>query len=263
MKMLKIKLFADGADLDEMKAAYEKGIVQGFTTNPTLMRKAGVSDYETFARSAIDAIGDLPLSFEVFSDEFASMEREARRIHSWGDNVIVKIPITNTRGESSLPLIEKLSGDGISLNITAILTLDQVAGVANSLNPSVTSIVSVFAGRIADTGVDPEAIMTESAEILKSNPGAQLLWASSRELLNIFQAERCGCKIITVTRGILDKLCNIGRDLSDFSVATVKMFHRDAQAAGYSILEAPVVGKIVPFSGKSAGKSSRESAVKS
>lgn len=242
VKGLNIKLFADGADINDMIEAYKKGIVKGFTTNPTLMRKAGVSDYEGFAKCAIEAIPDLPVSFEVFSDEFDQMEREARHINSWGSNVVVKIPITNTRGESSLPLIKKLSDDGIALNITAILTLDQVKGVTKALNPAVSSIVSVFAGRIADTGIDPEPIMIEAAEIVKSNHGAQLLWASCRELLNIFQADRCGCQIITVTANILKKLPNIGKTLGQYSLETVKMFYRDAQAAAYKIAETrPVI----------------------
>ena len=257
---LRIKLFADGADINDMKEAYERGIVRGFTTNPTLMRKANISDYEAFARKAIEVIPDLPISFEVFSDEFDEMEQEARQISSWGRNVVIKIPITNTKGESSLPLIRRLSDEGISLNITAILTLRQVEGVVKNLNPSIDSIVSVFAGRIADTGVDPEPIMTEAAGIAESNPAAQLLWASSRELLNIFQAERCGCDIITVTPDILKKLSNIGRDLDEFSLDTVKMFYRDAQAAGYRIAERLPIRELVQR--KSAARPSEERTIR-
>jgi len=257
---LRIKLFADGADINDMKEAYERGIVRGFTTNPTLMRKANISDYEAFARKAIEVIPDLPISFEVFSDEFDEMEQEAKQISSWGRNVVIKIPITNTKGESSLPLIRRLSDEGISLNITAILTLRQVEGVVKNLNRSIDSIVSVFAGRIADTGVDPEPIMTEAANIAESNPAAQLLWASSRELLNIFQAERCGCDIITVTPDILKKLSNIGRDLDEFSLDTVKMFYRDAQAAGYRIAERLPIRELVQR--KSAARPSEERTIR-
>jgi len=232
---LKIKRFMDGADLATMKEMHKQGIVQGFTTNPSLMRKAGVSDYGAFAREVLAAIPDMPISFEVFSDDFASMEREARIITAWGGNVYVKIPITNTRGESSAPLVRKLSGEGISLNVTAILTTDQVRTAAEALNPKVPSIVSVFAGRIADTGRDPAPIMSESAVILKKNPKAELLWASSRELLNVFQAEACGCRIITVTPDILKKLAMIGKDLHELSLDTVRMFYKDAQSAGFKI----------------------------
>ncbi|MBN2138003.1 MAG: transaldolase [Sedimentisphaerales bacterium] len=260
---LKIKLFADGADIENMKQAYADGIVKGFTTNPTLMRKANVSDYEAFAREAIAAIPDLPISFEVFSDEFSEMESQARWIHSWGRNVIIKIPITNTRGESSLDLIKKLSDEGISLNITAILTLQQVEQVVKSLNPSVNSIVSVFAGRIADAGLDPEPIMVEAAKMTEQNAGAELLWASCRELFNIFHAERCGCQIITVTADILRKLPNIGRDLADFSLDTVRMFYRDAQTAGYKMTAKPPAQKVVSIRQKPGAKSRRDKIVHS
>lgn len=235
VKDLKIKLFADGADISSMKKAYKEKVVKGFTTNPTLMKKDGVTDYEAFAKAVLAEITDLPISFEVFSDEFDSMEREARKIASWGKNVNIKIPITNTKGESSIPLIKKLSEDGLPLNVTAILTMDQVMEVADALSAGVKSIVSVFAGRIADTGRNPIPFMTEAAAILKSKPDAELLWASSRELLNIFQAEACGCHIITVTNDILKKLAMVGKDLTELSLDTVKMFYRDAQAAGYKI----------------------------
>ncbi len=235
-KNLKIKLFADGADILEIKKAYREGIVKGFTTNPTLMRKAGVTDYKDFAKAVLSEITDFPISFEVFSDDFSDMEKEARIIAGWGPNVNIKIPITNTRGESSVPLIKKLSSDGLSLNVTAILTLEQVKAVSGALSDGVTSIVSVFAGRIADTGRDPVPYMTEAANILKSRPGAELLWASSRELLNIFQAQQCGCHIITVTNDILKKLLMVGKDLTALSLDTVKMFYHDARSAGYRLL---------------------------
>lgn len=235
MASLKIKLFADGADLPAMQDAYEKGVVKGFTTNPTLMKKAGVRDYEAFAKKVLSTITDLPISFEVFADEFDAMEREARQIAGWGPNANIKIPITNTRGESSIPLIKKLSADGMPLNVTAVLTLEQVEAVADTLSDGARCIVSVFAGRIADTGRDPIPVMQEAAAILKSRPGTELLWASSRELLNIIQAEQCGCHIITVTPDILKKLPLLGKDLTVLSMETVQMFHRDAQSAGYKI----------------------------
>jgi len=232
---LNIKLFADGADINAMKDAYREGVVKGFTTNPTLMKKAGVSDYKAFAKAALAEITDMPISFEVFSDEFDQMEREAREIASWGSNVNIKIPITNTKGNSSIPLIKKLSADGLALNITAILTLDQVKAVGDAISPEVNTIVSVFAGRVADTGRDPIPMMKEAADILSTNKKAELLWASSRELLNIFQADACGCHIITATPDILKKLSMVNRDLGDLSLDTVRMFYNDAQSAGYSI----------------------------
>lgn len=235
IKNLKIKIFADGAELKSMVEAYKGGIVKGFTTNPTLMQKGGVTDYETFAKEVLKNIPDCPISFEVFSDEFDEMERQARKISSWGQNVTVKIPITNTRQETSIPLIKRLSDSGLKLNITAILTLDQVRAVKEALNPKVYNIVSVFAGRIADTGRDPMPYMKEAAEILKPLKNTNLLWASSRELLNIFQAEACGCQIITVTNDILKKLKMVGKDLSELSLDTVKMFREDALKAGFNI----------------------------
>lgn len=236
LKDLKIKIFADGADLKTMVEQYKTGIVQGFTTNPTLMQKNSISNYEAFARDVIKEITDKPISFEVFSDEFVEMERQARKIALWGKNVTVKIPITNTKGESSIPLIKKLSSDGLSLNITAMLTLEQVRVVKEALSPKVYSIVSVFAGRIADTGRDPMPYMKEAAKVLKPLlPNTNLLWASSRELLNIFQAEECGCQIITVTPDILKKISNINKDLSQLSLETVKMFYEDAHKAGFKI----------------------------
>lgn len=235
LKQFKIKLYADGADLKDMIGAYNEGIVSGFTTNPTLMRKAGVKNYEEFAKAALKAIPDLPISFEVFSDEPDGMEREARKITGWGDNAYIKIPVTNTRGESTASLVKKLSHDGLKLNVTAILTAEQVKQVSRALSPSTPSIVSVFAGRIADTGRDPVPIMKEAAGILKSNTRSELLWASTRELLNLVQAESCGCHIITITNDILKKVPMLGKDLKELSLDTVKMFYNDAHAAGYEI----------------------------
>lgn len=232
---LRVKLFADGADINSMKRLYKEGIVSGFTTNPTLMRKDNVSDYEAFAKAVLKEIRDLPVSLEVFSDEFDVMEEQAKKIAGWGKNVNVKIPVTNTKGELSTGLIRKLSADGISLNVTAILTVEQVKAVSQAISPGSKTIISVFAGRIADTGRDPVPYMTEAAAILEPNPNAELLWASSRELLNIFQADSCGCRIITVTNDILKKLAMIGKDLKELSLDTVKMFYNDALSAGYNI----------------------------
>ncbi|MBF0267882.1 MAG: transaldolase [Alphaproteobacteria bacterium] len=233
---LTIKLYMDGAEIDTMKRLHAEGSVQGFTTNPTLMRKAGVSDYEKFAREAIAAIPDLPLSFEVFSDDIPDMEREARKIASWGGNTFIKVPITNTRRESTVPMIKKLAQEGFRLNVTAILTLDQVRAVAGALHADTPAIVSVFAGRIADTGRDPMPIMRESAALLKGLPKAELLWASTREFLNLYQAQDAGCHIITVPPDILSKRKLAGSDLDDFSLDTVKMFFKDATQAGFRIL---------------------------
>lgn len=234
-KNFKIKLYADGADLKDMLDVYRAGIVSGFTTNPSLMKKAGVRNYEEFALAVVHAIPDLPISFEVFSDDLESMEKEARKIGSWGDNVYVKIPITNTKNESTGSLINKLSRDGLKINVTAILTLDQVKAVYQCLSLETPSIVSVFAGRIADTGRDPVPLMKEAARIVKQNQKAELLWASTRELLNLVQAEGCGCDIITITNDILKKLPMLGKNLEELSIDTVKMFYKDAQDAGYNI----------------------------
>lgn len=234
-RQLKITLYADGADVREMVAAREGGLVKGFTTNPTLMKKSGIADYSAFAREALEATGGMPISFEVFADEFEDMERQARLIARWGQPVYVKIPITNTKRESSIPLIGRLSADGVKLNITAILTLEQVREVVDALHPEAPAIVSVFAGRIADTGVDPVPLMREAASICAAKPKAELLWASPRELLNIFQAEECGCHIITVTSDILKKLAMVGKSLDELSLDTVKMFYNDASAAGYKL----------------------------
>jgi len=240
---LSIKLFADGADLTSMLKLYANPKIKGFTTNPTLMRKAGIEDYEAFARDVLTAIPDRPVSFEVFSDDLDEMAAQAHTIASWGDNVNVKIPVTNTKGTFTGPIIEKLSGDGIVLNVTAVFTLEQVQAIADVLDPQTPSIVSVFAGRIADTGVDPMPIMRASVEILRSHPKSELLWASPRELLNIFQADEAGCHIITATSDILGKLKFVDKDLDEFSLETVKMFYDDAQAAAYSIYAAPAAAE--------------------
>jgi len=232
---LRIDLYADGADVRDMVAARDSGLVKGFTTNPTLMRKSGISDYEAFAREALKAVSGMPISFEVFADEFDEMERQAKKITTWGEGVFVKIPITNTRRESAVPLIRRLSDAGVKLNITAILTVDQVRCVAEALNAEVPAIVSVFAGRIADTGRDPVPIMCDALSSIRKKPKAKLLWASPRELLNIFQADACGCHIITVTSDILKKLAMVGKSLDDLSLDTVKMFHFDAAAAGFHL----------------------------
>jgi transaldolase len=233
---LKIAIYADGADVRDMVAARDAGLIKGFTTNPTLMRKSGITDYQAFAKEALAATGDMSISFEVFADEFDEMERQARLIATWGDAVYVKIPITNTRGESAVPLIARLSAAGVKLNITAILTLDQVRDVVDALDSETPAIVSVFAGRIADTGVDPVPLMREAAQICATKPKAELLWASPRELLNIFQADEVGCHIITVTSDILKKFATmVGKPLDELSLDTVKMFYNDAAAAGFKL----------------------------
>jgi transaldolase len=232
---LRIHLYADGADVRDMLAAAESGVVKGFTTNPTLMRKCGVRDYEAFAREALDCVKGMPISFEVFADEFDEMERQAKQIATWGDGVFVKIPISNTRGESAVPLIARLAAAGVKLNITAILTVEQVRDVVDALDPRVPAIISIFAGRIADTGRDPIPIVEEALRIARAKPLAQVLWASPRELLNIFQADACGCHIITVTSEILKKLAMVGKSLDELSLDTVKMFFNDAAAAGFRL----------------------------
>jgi transaldolase len=236
LKDLNIKIFADGADKAGMLQLNANPLIQGLTTNPTLMRKAGLTDFEAFARDVLQTITIKPLSLEVFSDEFSEMKRQGLKINAWGKNVYVKIPITNTRNESSLPLIKELAEQGVKLNVTALLTLEQVKGVAAALNPSVPAVVSVFAGRIADTGVDPGAIMVESKRILAGLPQAELLWASVREVLNIFQANDCGTHIVTVPHDILGKALKMaGMDLGELSLDTVKMFANDAKAAGFTL----------------------------
>jgi transaldolase len=236
LQHLKVKIFADGADKPGMLSLNANPLIKGLTTNPTLMRKAGVTDYESFARDVLRSIKDKPISFEVFSDEFAEMRRQALKIAAWQANVYVKVPITNTRGESSLPLVRELAKEGVQLNVTAILHLGQVRGVAEALNPAVPSVVSVFAGRIADTGHNPEPLMRAASCLLENQPKAELLWASVREVLNIFQAEACGCQIVTVPHDILNKAMKmVGLELSAVSLDTVKMFAQDALAAGFSL----------------------------
>jgi transaldolase len=234
---LNIKIFADGADKMSMVELSKNPLIKGFTTNPTLMRKAGVTDYAAFAQDVLSEIRVKPVSFEVFSDDFAEMERQARIIASWGPNVYVKIPVMNTKGESAAPLIKKLSKEGIKLNVTAILTVSQVEEVAVALSPLVPAIVSVFAGRVADSGVDPIPLMQESERILRPFPRYELLWASSRELFNIYQAEFAGAKIITVTPEILKKSEMVGIDHHELSLQTVKMFYDDGQKVGYTLYE--------------------------
>jgi len=236
LEALRVHLFADGADKAGILTLNANPLIKGLTTNPTLMRKAGIQDYERFAKDILQNVTAKPISFEVFSDEFPEMRRQALKIAAWQKNVYVKIPITNTRSESSLPLIRELARESVQLNITAILTLDQVRGVAEALNPAVPSVVSVFAGRIADTGVDPMPIMRESLAQLKSQPKAELLWASVREVLNIFQADECGCHIVTVPHDILNKAMKMaGTPLETLSLDTVKMFNADAVAAGFTL----------------------------
>jgi transaldolase len=235
MKDLRIKIFADGADREAMVRLAQQPHIKGFTTNPTLMNAVGVKDMEAFARDVLEAIPDKPISFEVFADEFDEMERQALQITGWGANVYVKIPVTNTRGESASALTSRLSEQGVKLNLTALMTPAQVAEVANALADGPPAIVSVFAGRIADAGVDPIPLMRESLEILKPHPDIELLWASPREVLNIVQANDIGCHIITVTHDLLKKLAALGKDLTEFSLDTVKMFYLDGQAAGFQL----------------------------
>jgi transaldolase len=232
---LKVKIFADGADKAGMLEMYSKPWIKGFTTNPTLMRKAGLRDYRAFAREILAAIPDRPISFEVFSDEFPEMERQAMEIAAWGPNVYVKIPVTNTRREAANGLIRRLSHAGVKVNVTAIMTLAQVRGVVAAVDGGAPSCISVFAGRVADTGVDPVPVMAEAVELLRSVPTAELIWASPRELLNVFQAESVGCHIITVTNDVLKKLSLVGKDLADYSLDTVRMFFDDARAAGFTL----------------------------
>ena len=232
---LKVKIFADGADKAGMLEMYQNPLIKGFTTNPTLLRKAGVSDYQAFAEDILKVISDRPISFEVFSDEFEEMASQAQKISRWGQNVYVKLPVTNTRGESSAALIGRLARTGLKLNITAMLTLDQLREVSLCLKHGPPAYASIFAGRIADTGRDPVPIMAEAVELLRPYPNVELIWASPRELLNIFQADVIGCHVITVTNDILKKLDLVGKDLQAFSLDTVKMFRDDALKAGYSL----------------------------
>ena len=233
---LNVHIYADGADKTGILELYAKPYIKGLTTNPTLMKKAGIKDYEAFAKDILHTVTAKPISLEVFSDDFTEMKRQALKINSWGSNVYTKIPITNSRGESSLPLIKELGQQGVKLNVTALLTLKQVAGVAEALNPAIPSVVSVFAGRIADTGVDPVPLMLAAGALLSEQPKAELLWASVREVINIFQANDCGCKIVTVQHDILAKLTKMyAMDLTALSLDTVKMFANDAAAAGYQL----------------------------
>jgi transaldolase len=232
---LSVKIFADGADRAGMLEMYRNPLIQGFTTNPTLMRKAGVNNYERFARQVLADIPDRPISFEVFSDEFECMEDQARRIATWGPNVFVKIPVTNTQGKSAVPLISTLARSGIQLNVTALFTVKQVTDVCKAIAGRSPAVISVFAGRIADTGRDPSLVMAECKKVVSRYRDCQLLWASSRELLNIFQANEVGCDIITVSNDILKKLDCVGADLDEFSLDTVKMFYQDALKAGFNL----------------------------
>jgi transaldolase len=232
---LKVQIFADGADKVGMLEMYSKPFVKGLTTNPTLMKKAGITDYRAFCKDILSSIKDKPLSFEVFSDDFFEMERQALEIASWGENVYVKIPVTNTKQETSYALVKKLANQKVRLNVTALMTLDQVSNVVASLHPNVPSYVSVFAGRVADTGCDPVPMMVKALDILKAAPASELIWASPRELLNIFQADDIGCHIITVTNEILKKLSLVGYDLDQYSLDTVKMFYNDAVDAGFKL----------------------------
>jgi transaldolase len=232
---LKTKIFADGADLAQIAKLCKNPLIRGFTTNPTLMRKAGVTDYEAFARAAIDLVGERPISLEVFSDEFEEMERQARRIATWGSNVYVKIPVTNTRREPADELVQRLSESGVKINVTAILSLDQVKRIAARLTNGAQSVISVFAGRVADTGVDPVPLMRTALGYVHDHKSIEIIWASPRELLNVVQASEIGCHIITVTSDILAKMEMLGRDLTDYSLDTVKMFYVDASAAGYQL----------------------------
>jgi transaldolase len=240
LTQLNVKIFADGADIAGIRALRQNPIVKGFTTNPTLMKQAGVNDYQAFAHEVLSVVPDLPISFEVFSDDFDEMYTQARQIASWAENVYVKIPITNTEGASAAPLVRTLSREGVKLNVTAILTLDQVDLSVDALHAGAPAYVSVFAGRIADTGRDPIPAMTSAVQKLQSEPQLELIWASPRELLNIFQADEIGCHVITVTHEMLKKLATVGRDLEQFSLETVQMFRRDAIAAGFDLSPARV-----------------------
>jgi transaldolase len=232
---LRVKIYADGADRSAMLEMYANPLISGFTTNPTLMRKSSVSDYRVFAREILECIPDRPISFEVFADDFGGMEEQAAEIASWGQNVLVKIPITNTRGESSVRLLRRLARAGIRVNVTALLALDQVREASEHLADGPPAMISVFAGRVADTGRDPVPLMAAAVELLRPYPNLELIWASPRELLNIFQADAIGCHIITVTPDILRKLDLVGKDLHEYSLQTVKMFYEDARRAGYHL----------------------------
>jgi len=235
VKLPKIKIFADGADKKSILELFKKPWIRGFTTNPTLMKKAGITNYQSFAKDILKTVKTKPISFEVFSDDFSEMERQAKLIASWGKNVYIKIPITNTKGKSSFGLIKKLTSENIKLNITAVFTLEQIKHILPALSKRTPVVISVFAGRIADTGKDPMPIMKSAKKLLKQYPKAELLWASPREFLNIFQAEQTGCNIITVQPDILAKSALVGKSLKAFSLETVQMFYNDAKAAGYKL----------------------------
>jgi len=232
---LRVQIFADGADLPGIVEMGRRPYIKGFTTNPTLMRKAGVLDYRAFAKDVLAAVPSRPISFEVFADEFQEMERQAREIATWGECVFVKIPVTDTRGESAAPLIRRLASDGIQLNVTALLTLEQVETVSAALGDGAPSFISVFAGRLADTGRDPLPLLARALEVMRNAPRQQLIWASPREVLNILQADAVGCHVITVTNDLLQKLPLVGKDPLQFSLETVRMFHDDAKKAGYTL----------------------------
>lgn len=240
---LKVKIYADGADKKGMLDMYRHPYIKGFTTNPTLMRKAGITDYKAFALDIVQAIPDRSISFEVFSDDFDEMYEQAQQIATWGENVYVKIPVTNTKGETAYDLISNLADKNVKMNVTALMTEEQVAAVTNALKNAPSSYISVFAGRVADTGRDPLPIMKKSIELMSQYPQLELIWASPRELLNIFQAHDIGCHIITVTNDILKKLSLVGKDLDAYSLETVEMFYKDAQAAGFK-LDADLVGAV-------------------
>ncbi len=244
---LAVKIFADGADRAGMLEMYRQPWVKGFTTNPTLMRKAGIADYAAFACDILAAIPDRPISFEVFADSFDEMERQALLIASWGDNVYVKVPVTNTEGRSSADLVRRLSRAGVKLNVTALMTLRQVHEVSLAARDSASCFISVFAGRIADTGRDPVPLMAAAVELLRPYPNLELIWASPRELLNVFQADAVGCHIITVTNDILKKLPLVGKDLDEFSLDTVRMFYDDAHKAGFELAPGPLLAGGLPL----------------
>ena len=235
LKDFKLKIFADGADLENIKFLSTKTYIKGFTTNPSLMRKKGVSDYKNFALEVLKICQNKPVSFEIFADDLGDMERQAIEISKWGENVNVKIPVTNTKGESTKELIKALSERKIICNITAILTIEQLKTIVNALDVNTPAILSIFAGRIADTGINPSPIMAEAVKIAKSKPKSQILWASTRELFNIFQAESTGCQIITIPHDIINKFHLLGKDLTDLSLETVKTFYKDAKSAGFKI----------------------------
>ena len=236
MNNLKVKIYADGADLNSMLKEYNKGLVRGFTTNPSLMKKAGVKDYKGFGKEVVSKITDMPISFEVFADDEELMIKEAREIATWSENIYVKIPVVNTKGEFNKNVINTLSKENVKLNITAVFTIDQVKYILENLEKDSNAIISIFAGRIADTGVDPIDLVKESVELAKEYKNVEILWASCRELYNIFQAENSGCHIITVQNSILDKLDNVGKDLTKYSVETVQDFFEDANSLGFSII---------------------------